>query len=166
MQRTVLLNPGPVNVTPRVTKAMLRGDLCHREKEFEDLMVGIRGKILKAFHLETSFHAVLISGSGTAALEMAISSCLSPGRSILVIQNGIYGERISKIADCYGLQKHCISFAWGQQLDLVTIESALKSYPEIEVVAIVHHETTTGLLNPIGDLGQLARRYDKNSGLA
>ncbi len=161
MKRTVLLNPGPINVTDRVRDAQLRGDLCHREMEFSDLMANIRRKLLQAFDVDSDYSAVLMSGSGTAALEMAVSSCLSPGRSMLVIQNGVYGDRIAKMADVYGFKKHGINYPWGTPPVLEDVELALKQNSDIEVVAMVHHETTTGLLNPLGEVSQLARRYGK-----
>jgi len=161
MPRTVLLNPGPVNVTDRVRQALMLPDLCHREKEFSDLMAAIRSKLLKAFDIEEEYTSVLVSGSGTAALEMAVSSSLSPDRSMLVIQNGVYGERIGKICDVYKFRQHAIKLAWGEPPDLGKVESTLKQNPDIEVVALVHHETTTGLLNPLKEVGELARRYNK-----
>jgi 2-aminoethylphosphonate-pyruvate transaminase len=157
----VLLNPGPVNVTPRVRDALLRGDMCHREVEFADLMGAIRQKLLKAFDIENEYSAVLISGSGTAALEMGVSSCLSPGKSILIIENGVYGERISQIADVYQFPKHVLTYGWGESPRLEDIENKLKQHPDIEVIALVHHETTTGLLNPIQSVSQLAQKYEK-----
>ena len=161
MKQMTLLNPGPVNVTSRVAASLMRGDMCHREKEFEDLMANIRRKLLLAFDVEKSFHPVLISGSGTAALEMAVSSCLSKGRSMLIIENGVYGERIAKMVHCRGFKKHSLHWKWGQPPNLEQVESAIKSHPEIEVIAMVHHETTTGLLNPINEVGLLARQYGK-----
>ncbi len=140
---------------------MLRGDLCHREKEFSDLLGSIRRKLLEAFELEGEYSSVLISGSGTAALEMGVSSCLSPGKTMLVIQNGVYGERIAQIADAYRLQKHVLNYAWGAPPKLDDIETALKENPDIEVVAIVHHETTTGLINFLQPVGELAHKYQK-----
>ena len=161
MSRTVLLNPGPVNVTDRVRQALMLPDLCHREKEFSDLMAAIRTKLLKAFDIEEEYTSVLVSGSGTAALEMAVSSSLSPGRSMLVIQNGVYGERISKICEVYQFRQRTIKLKWGEPPSLEDIENELKQNPDIEVVALVHHETTTGLLNPLEKVGALARHYGK-----
>jgi len=161
MTRTVLLNPGPVNVTDRVRQALMLPDLCHREKEFSDLMSAIRTKLLRAFALEEDYTSVLVSGSGTAALEMAVSSSLSPGRSMLVIENGVYGERIGKICDVYQFKRHTLKLGWGEPPRLEDIENKLKQNPDIEVVALVHHETTTGLLNPLKEVGELARRYEK-----
>ncbi len=161
MPRTVLLNPGPVNVTNRVRQALMLPDLCHREKEFSDIMVAIRAKLLKAFDIEEGYTSVLVSGSGTAALEMAVSSSLSPGLSMLVIQNGVYGERIGKICDVYQLNRRTIKLGWGEPPRLEDIENELKQNLDIEVVAMVHHETTTGLLNPLKEVGELAQRYEK-----
>lgn len=161
MDRTVLLNPGPVNVSKRVETALLRGDLCHREQEFTGLMDSIRKKLLRAFNIEKDYTAVLLSGSGTAALEMAVSSSLSPDKSMLVIENGVYGERIGKIAECYKLNKHVLHYPWDRPPDLQEVEKALQTHPEIEVVAMVHHETTTGQINPVQEVGRQARRYKK-----
>ena len=83
MSRTVLLNPGPVNVTDRVRQALMLPDICHREKEFSDLIAAIRSKSLKVFNIEKEYTSVLVSGSGTAALEMAVSSSLSPSPALL-----------------------------------------------------------------------------------
>ena len=161
MPRTVLLNPGPVNVTEKVRQALLLPDLCHREKEFSDLMGSIRTKLLKAFDIEEEYTSVLVSGSGTAALEMAVSSSLSPNRSMLVIENGVYGERISKICKVYKFKHHTIPLKWGEAPNLEHVESRLKQNPNIEVVALVHHETTTGLLNPLKEVAKLAQKYEK-----
>lgn len=161
MKRTVLLNPGPVNVTERVRQALLKPDLCHREKEFSDLMQSIRFKLVQVFGIQNDFDAVLTTGSGTAALEMAVSSCLSKDRSMLVIRNGVYGDRIATMAEAYGFNTQCLDTPWGVPPVLEDVEQALKQNPKIEVVALVHHETTTGLLNPVHDIGALVRKYKK-----
>ncbi len=161
MKRTVLLNPGPVNVTERVRQALLKPDLCHREKEFSDLMQSIRSKLVRAFGIENDYDAVLTTGSGTAALEMAVSSCLGAGQSMLVIRNGVYGDRIAAMAEAYGFNIQCLDTPWGEPPILDDIEQTLKQNPKIEVVALVHHETTTGLLNPVHEIGELVQKYKK-----
>ena len=161
MKRTVLLNPGPVNVTERVRQALLNPDLCHREKEFSDLMQSIRSKLVRAFGIQNDFDAVLTTGSGTAALEMAVSSCLGEGQTILVIRNGVYGDRIAAMAEAYGFNIQCLDTPWGEPPILDDIEQALERDPNIEVVALVHHETTTGLLNPVHEIGELVQKYKK-----
>jgi 2-aminoethylphosphonate-pyruvate transaminase len=161
MKKMTLMNPGPVNVTDSVRNAQLRGDMCHREIEFSDLMWSIRKNLLRAFNIEKEYSAILITGSGTAALEMAVSSCLTPDRSMLVIQNGVYGERIGKMADAYRMKKHTIIYNWGEMPRLEEVEQVLQENSSIEVIAMVHHETTTGLLNPLPEIALLAKQYEK-----
>ncbi len=160
-KRTVLLNPGPVNVTKRVESALLRGDLCHREKECTDLISSIREKLIKVFGIEKDYTSALISGSGTAALEMAVSASVSSGRKALVINNGVYGERIAKIAQRYGLETKVLEYAWGDLPRLDEIDNALKNDSKIEVVMVVHHETTTGLLNPLEPIAEITHRHER-----
>ena len=80
-------------------------------------MRSIRKKLVLAFGIEQEYSAVLITGSGTAALEMAVSSCLTPGRSMLVVQNGLYGERISKMAAAYQMDKHALNYDTYNKVD-------------------------------------------------
>src|SRR5574341_1611214 len=84
----VLLNPGPVNTSRKVKQALLKGDLCHREKEFSDLLIRVRQNLLKAFGIEKDHIAIFITGSGTAALEAALLSTLDSRRKVLVLSNG------------------------------------------------------------------------------
>ena len=102
MQQYVLLNPGPVNVSSRVQQALLRGDLCHREEEFADLLVANRSKLLQAFAPE-GYTAVVLSGSGTLAVEAMVSSAVAEGKKLLVINNGVYGDRMRQMADAHGI---------------------------------------------------------------
>ncbi len=161
MDRIVLLNPGPVNVTPTVRDSLLRGDMCHREQEITDLIQGIRRKLVKVFGIEDTYRAALITGSGTAALEMAVSSCLSQDRTLCVIQNGVYGERIGKMAQAYGHPVRALSTDWGVPPDLNALDATLAENPEIEVVAMVHHETTTGLMNPLEAVHALCKKHGR-----
>ena len=161
MTRTVLLNPGPVNVTERVRQALLKPDLCHREAEFSDLLRSIRSKLVRVFGIGSDFDAVLVTGSGTAAFEMAVCSCLSKGKTMLVIRNGVYGDRIAAMVEAYGFNRLSLNYEWGQPPAVSDVEQALKQHPEIEVVALVHHETTTGLINPVQDIGQVVRKHKR-----
>ena len=160
--RKVLLNPGPITVSEDVRKALTFPDVCHREPEYFDLQDQVRALLLSAFGLSPEqYTSALITGSGTAALEMSVCSAVSPGRELLVLNNGVYGDRIAKIARCYGIKVREITVGWCERHDLSIVEEELKNNPGIEVVAMVHHETTTGLLNDIEGMGQLAQKYDK-----
>jgi 2-aminoethylphosphonate-pyruvate transaminase len=158
---TVLLNPGPVNVSPRVAQALLRGDLCHREREFSTLQGRVRESLCRAFAPNGEYTAVLLTGSGTAALEAAVASSLNPRRKMLVINNGVYGERIAQMASIHGFDVVESTFPWTSPPDLGQIDRALREDPAIEVVSLVHHETTTGLLNPVAAIGEIVRQYGR-----
>jgi 2-aminoethylphosphonate-pyruvate transaminase len=156
----ILLNPGPVNVSPRVTAALARGDLCHREPEFADVLDSIRSGLISAFAPGGGFTAVVLTGSGTAALEAAVTSVLSERGRLLVVANGVYGERIAAMAAAARLPHTVVEGAWTAPPDVEAIGGALCE-PDIEAVAMVHHETTTGLLNPVAAVGRLAHAHGK-----
>jgi 2-aminoethylphosphonate-pyruvate transaminase len=157
MRQHILLNPGPVNVSPRVQQALLRGDLCHREEEFSDLLANLRAKLLRAF-APNGYTAVPLSGSGTLAVEAMVSSALPEGRKLLVINNGVYGERMLRMAEAHRIPVIELRYGWTERPDLAQVEDTLRSDPTIGAVALVHHETTTGLLNPVAEIGSLSRR--------
>ena len=156
----ILLNPGPVNVSPRVTAALARGDLCHREPEFAELQASIRDRLARAFAPKGDFSPILLTGSGTAALEAAVTSVLSATGRLVVVANGVYGERIAAIAAAARLPCEVVEGAWTAPPDLEAVERAARA-PDVEAVAVVHHETTTGLRNPVADVGRIARRHGK-----
>src|SRR5262245_59822399 len=157
MRQYILLNPGPVNVSPRVQQALLRGDLCHREEEFSDLLVAIRSKLLRAFTPQ-GYTAVPLSGSGTLAVEAMVSSALPEGRKLLVINNGVYGERMLRMAEAHRIPTVELRYGWTERPNLGQIEDTRTADPTIAAVALVHHETTTGLLNLVADVGAITRR--------
>ena len=154
----ILLNPGPVNVSERVRQALLKPDVCHRESEFTDLIEGIQDKLVRAFAPAGEYLPILLTGSGTAAVEAAVTSCLPPGRRVLVIKNGVYAQRIASIAAAHKMQNMDISGEWDQRFDTETVPVALRQNKAIEVVAVVHHETSTGLLNPVKEIGAIVKK--------
>jgi 2-aminoethylphosphonate-pyruvate transaminase len=158
---TILLNPGPVNVSPRVAQALLRGDLCHREPEFSVLQSRVRELLCRAFAPHGDYTAVLLTGSGTAALEAAVTSSLHPQRKMLVINNGVYGARMAQMASIHGFDVVELTFPWTSPPDLGQIDRALREDAMIEVVSLVHHETTTGLLNPLAAVGEIVRQHGR-----
>jgi 2-aminoethylphosphonate-pyruvate transaminase len=149
----VLLTPGPVVTSSRVRAALLRGDLCHREPAFRALLTEVRALLVGALGVATSHQAVLLSGSGTAAVESAVVSTVRPGRSVLVVNNGVYGDRIARIARAYAIPVHEIAGPWTAPADPDRVRDALRRHPDVDAVCCVHHETTTGLLNPVAEIG-------------
>ena len=153
----ILLNPGPVNVSERVRQALLRPDICHRESEFSDLLTGIRQKLLKAFvpGAESEYTAIVLTGSGTAAVEAALLSSVPQGKRALIITNGIYGDRMSAMYGVHRLGIPDIKVDWLTRPNPETVRLALRQHPEVHVVGMVHHETTTGLLNPVKEIAEV-----------
>lgn len=164
-EQMILLNPGPACTSQRVKDALLRGDLCHREPEFGELLARLRGSLARALCLE-AYEALLITGSGTSVMEMAVISSVREGRAILVAHNGVYGERLLKIARMNGLTAYSVTpdgdelTRWTTPIDPATVARTLEEHPDINAVACVHHETTTGLINPIEQIGALLRDRD------
>src|SRR3982751_522944 len=110
----MLLNPGPVNVSDRVRQALLKPDLCHREGEFTALLHGIQDKLLKAFvpGAESDYAAVLITGAGTAAVASALICSIPHARRLLILNNGIYGERLSNMVGLHRLGVSELKYEW------------------------------------------------------
>jgi 2-aminoethylphosphonate-pyruvate transaminase len=160
-KKMVLLNPGPVMISERVRKSLMQPDICHREDEFFRIQRRVREKLVKVCGGDNRFSSVVITGSGTASLEAVTSLLSNLDGKILVINNGTYGERIKKIADIYGAKTREIKFDLDKPISVGEIESVLKEDPSIEAIAVVHHETTTGMLNPLDEISKLAKRYGK-----
>lgn len=158
----ILLCPGPVNVTPAVRRAAAGPDLCHREPEFSALLGGVRRKLLKALGGSATHTVALVSGSGTAALETAVLAAVPPGRKLLIVENGVYGDRLARMAQVHRLGMVHLTFPILERPSLGRVEHALRRDPAIDTVAVVHHETSTGLLNPVREIAALARRFRKS----
>ncbi len=154
----ILLNPGPVNLSDRVRQAMLKPDLCHREEEFFELQHRIRNQLVDVYGLDPNkWTAVMISGSGSSAMEAMVSSLVPENGHLLVIENGVYGERLSNIARIHDIKLTKAHFEWGEEIDLQNITDLIGQHPSITHLAAVHHETTTGRLNSLSGLGRLCR---------
>jgi 2-aminoethylphosphonate-pyruvate transaminase len=152
----ILLNPGPVTLSDRVRNALLQPDLCHREVEFSQLQTKIRENLLKIYNLPAKhWAAVLLTGSGTAAVEAMLTTLVPRDGRLLVIENGIYGERMAKIAQIYGLDYSILHHPWGKEINFQLLTEFLDSHLDITHLAVVHHETTTGRLNDLKELGRI-----------
>ncbi|MDH4192706.1 MAG: alanine--glyoxylate aminotransferase family protein [Nitrospirota bacterium] len=159
----ILLNPGPVNVSDRVRNALLQPDICHRESEFSELLADIRQKLLKAFvpGEEDEYTAIVLTGSGTAAVEAALMSSMPVGKRAMVITNGVYGQRMSSMILTQRLGTPDLKYDWGVAPDPQTVDLALKQHPEVHTVAMVHHETTLGMINPVKEIAEIVDRHNR-----
>lgn len=154
----ILLNPGPANTTRSVRAALVMPDLCHREPECFEMMRRCRDGLTRLAGASDDWTSVLFAGSGTASVEAAICSVVPPGRALLAVDNGVYGDRMARIARAHGIPVETVRADIFTPIDPAAVGAALRSYPEISHVAVVHHETTTGLLNPIAEIARVAAR--------
>jgi 2-aminoethylphosphonate-pyruvate transaminase len=155
MREWVLLNPGPANTSPRVRQALLTPDLCHREPEFFEVMRECRRRLPQVLGAG-AFDAVLFTGSGTAAVEATIASAVPDGRSLLIVDNGVYGDRMRRIAAAHRIPAEVLRSDFTTPARPADVATVLREHPEISHVALVHHETTTGLLNPVEAVAEVA----------
>ncbi|CAG2146102.1 2-aminoethylphosphonate aminotransferase [Cupriavidus plantarum] len=154
----LLLNPGPVTLSERVRKSLLQTDLCHREGEFFDLQDEARARLLGVYALDPAqWSAVLMTGSGTAAVESMIASLVPEQGKLLIVQNGVYGERIAQIATQYRIAHTLVTHDWKSAPDLSRVAAALDADPAITHVTVIHHETTTGRLNDLAAIDALCQ---------
>ncbi len=160
--RLVLLNPGPVNVHDRVRAALAAPDMCHREPEAAQLMTRVRTKVTQVSGGDDSYTGVLLAGSGTAALEAVFSSVVPPDGRILILDNGHYGERLYRIVTVHGVDCRRMEFGWTRPIDLAAVDRALAEDPGITHVGMVHHETSTGMLNPLREVGEIVARHGRS----
>ena len=153
----ILLNPGPVNVSDRVRQALLHPDICHRESECAELIGDIRQKLLTAFvpGEEDEYTAIILTGSGTAAVEAALLSSLPVGKRAMVITNGVYGDRLSSMIKMHRLGVPDMKYDWGVAPNIEMVELAMIQHPEVHTVAMVHHETTLGFINPVKEIAEM-----------
>jgi 2-aminoethylphosphonate aminotransferase len=160
IERKVLLNPGPATTSARVKSALITEDICPREKEFGDLLFDVRQKVTKVVNAGPNYEGILLGGSGTGAIESCLSSCTNTDDGILIIENGAYGKRMKQICDNLGIFSQVIRFEWGQAIDWKEVDQFLsKNNNKFNVLAFVHHETTTGILNSISEFKSVADKY-------
>jgi 2-aminoethylphosphonate-pyruvate transaminase len=158
MKKMVLLNVGPVMVSGKVRNALLQADLCHREIEFAEMLNRIRERLTRVFGGNSEYATIVFGGSGTASLEAVISSAVKR-KKLLVLSNGYYGEKIASVARIHKINVRILRHKWGERINESKVASVLKSDSRLKFVAMVHNETSTGMLNQITDIGNLVSEH-------
>nr|WP_319539374.1 alanine--glyoxylate aminotransferase family protein [uncultured Methanospirillum sp.] len=151
---TLLMLPGPVPLPERVRFAMARQAINHRGADFGGAYSDIVRVLKTCFGTDNDL--VVISGSGTAGMEAAVSN-FGKGRKMAHLINGKFGERLRKIGERYG-ETVPIESEWGTPLNLEALKEALEN--GCEVVTMVHNETSAGILNPGAEVGKICRKHD------
>jgi 2-aminoethylphosphonate-pyruvate transaminase len=159
IRREVLLNPGPATTSDSVKYAQVCADICPREKEFGDVMKWVCRELTSIVADLSEYETVIFGGSGTAADEVMISSCVPETGHILIVDNGSYGERLAKIAAVYKINHTIFKSSTYERIDITALENEFKT-GKYTHLGIVYHETTTGLLNPLDIICPLAKKYN------
>ena len=154
----LLLGPGPSPVHPRVLKAMSSHVIGHLDPYFLKVMDDCQNMLRELFSTKNQV-TFPVSGTGSAAMEASICNVIEEGDKAIICINGVFGERMADVATRFGADVIRVEAPWGQPIDPSDIEEALKSNPGVTLVGIVHAETSTGVLQPMEDIGAICREY-------
>ena len=155
-----LFTPGPLTTSGQVKQAMLR-DLGSRDTEFIAAVQEVRDGLLQVAGVSKAggYEAVLMQGSGTFTIESVLSSAIPPGGKLIAIVNGAYGKRIVQTASRHGIEVVEVESAEDVTPDLGAVQAALDKHSDADMVVVVHCETTSGIMNPIDEIGKLVANH-------
>ena len=157
----LLLTPGPLTTSRTVKEAMLF-DSCTWDDDYNlGVVEEIRHQLTSLATKAAGYTSVLLQGSGSYAVEAVLGSTLAPQDKVLIISNGAYGARMVEMATMMEITHHAYDCGEVTRPDVTAIEEILLADKSITHIAMVHSETTTGMLNPIAEVGALAQRYGK-----
>jgi alanine-glyoxylate transaminase/serine-glyoxylate transaminase/serine-pyruvate transaminase len=154
-----LLGPGPSNVHPRVLQAMGAPPLGYLDPHWIAIMDHL-ARMLRALFRTRNPLTIAMPGTGTLGMETGIANLVEEGDVVVVGANGFFGERMAEIARRYGAVVAPVVGEWGKPLDPEAVEREMRKHPKVKVLAVVHAETSTGVLQPLEPLAALARRYE------
>ena len=157
LPRYTLFNPGPVVTSAGVKAALVHYDVCHRDEDYSGVVRRLQQKLRPVFGASAEHEMLLLTGSGTAAMEMSVASVVPEDQKILTVENGAFGERLGEIARLHQMPHVTLSCPWGALPDPAALEAMLIADPDIAVVAMIHHETSVGVVNPVGAIGRICR---------
>ncbi|GIX07267.1 MAG: alanine--glyoxylate aminotransferase [Candidatus Poribacteria bacterium] len=155
----LLMGPGPSNVHPRVYRAMATPLVGHLDPEFLVIMDETMELLREVFGTQNRL-TIPVSATGSAGMEAALVNILEPGDQAVVCVKGVFGERMSDIVQRCGAELFRVEGEWGRIIEPEQVEAVLKRTRKPKVVAIVHAETSTGVLQPLEEIGRLAREYE------
>ena len=152
-----LLTPGPLTTTASVKQEMLF-DHCTWDDDYKKITTRIRRELLKLAHVEEpEYTSVLMQGSGTFGVESVLTSSVGTEDCLLILANGAYGKRMAQIAEHAGLRYYMEEFHYDQIPDAGRVARLLEEHPEITHTAMVHSETTSGILNDIASVAKVVK---------
>jgi len=157
--KRTLMGPGPSDVNPRVLEAMSRPTVGHLDPVFVGLMDDMKGLLQYAFQTKNEL-TMPVSAPGSAGMETCFVNLVEPGDKVIVCRNGVFGMRMTENVERCGGEAILVDDEWGQPVDPVKLEEALKANPDACIVAFVHAETSTGAQSDAKTLVEIAHKYD------
>jgi alanine-glyoxylate transaminase/serine-glyoxylate transaminase/serine-pyruvate transaminase len=159
-QPRVLLGPGPSNLHPRVAQAMTSPILGYLDPDFLTVMDDTMALLRSVFQTENEM-SITLPGTGMAGMEAAICNVVEPGDQVIVGIHGFFGQRMAEIVERHGGEAVRVEVDFGQVIEPDKIEQSLDAHPKAKMVAVVHGETSSGIGQPLEQIGQLVRQHDK-----
>jgi alanine-glyoxylate transaminase/serine-glyoxylate transaminase/serine-pyruvate transaminase len=152
----ILLGPGPSLTSPRVMRAMATPTVSHLDPWMIRLLDDVRARLLRLFNAPEGSFAFAVSGTGTSGMETAVANLVREGTRATVVVTGYFGDRLAQMCERYGATVSRLDVEWGRACDPDALRTHLRNTPA-DVVAMVHAETSTGVLNPVAELARIAR---------
>jgi alanine-glyoxylate transaminase/serine-glyoxylate transaminase/serine-pyruvate transaminase len=152
---TLLMGPGPSNVRETVAAALALPTIGHLDPRFIEVMDRVKVMLRQVFQTDNPL-TIPVSGTGSAGMETCFVNLLEPGDKVLILENGVFGVRMADVADRLGADVDVKEFEWGTPVDVAGACKAIESR-SYSIVAIVHAETSTGVLNPVEAIAPVVR---------
>ena len=154
----LLLGPGPSPVSPRVRAALGAPVRSHLDPEFMAVLDDTRARLARVFRAPAGALVSAISGTGTSGMEAVVANLTEPGACVLVIVTGYFGERLAEMFERYGAAVERLRVEWGQAVDPAAVDFAMRD-GQFDIVALVHVETSTGVVNPAQEVTAVAHKH-------
>lgn len=154
----LLLGPGPSPVSDRVRQAMAAPPRSHLDPEFVLLLDDVRTRLSALFQAPDDHFTFAVSGTGTTGMDATAVNLMERGITVLCVVNGYFGDRLARVLSLHGAFVERLEGEWGRPIDPAQVEQAM-SDSRFDALAIVHGETSTGVLNPVGEIAAITRRH-------
>jgi alanine-glyoxylate transaminase/serine-glyoxylate transaminase/serine-pyruvate transaminase len=158
IEEILLMGPGPSSVPPQVYKALSRKTIGHLDPYFLEIMEELKGMLRKILNTNNTI-TLPLSGTGSAGMEACFVNLIEPGDKVLILINGVFGQRMREVATRLGASVDALEFTWGTPVVLEDVEKKLRE-SSYRIVAVVHAETSTGVCNPVAEIGKLLTGKD------
>lgn len=159
IEQAILRIPGPTPIPPSVQRAMLQPMIGHRDPETAELLKDVQPMLQKIFGTKQTVS--IVAGSGTAGLEAAVSNTVAVGEKVIVCVTGAFGGRFADICEAYQLETIVIEEQWGHSVNPKILKETLQQHSDVKAVFLTYCETSTSVLNPIGELAHIIQSHSQ-----